>query len=77
MRDFQFGWLLNLICYLPLAGALLTMFFIKKENTAAIKWFATLITGIDFVLAIPLWMLYKPDGAEFQFATVEKDAFAG
>jgi NADH-quinone oxidoreductase subunit M len=66
------GWLLNVVCYLPLAGALLTMFFIKKENTAAIKWFATLITGIDFVLAIPLWMLYKPDGAEFQFATVKQ-----
>jgi NADH-quinone oxidoreductase subunit M len=70
--DFNSGWLLNVVCYLPLAGALLTMFFIKKENTAAIKWFATLITGIDFVLAIPLWMLYKPDGAEFQFATVKQ-----
>jgi NADH-quinone oxidoreductase subunit M len=70
--DFNTGWLLNLVCYLPLVGAVLTMFFIKKENTAAIKWFATLITGIDFVLAIPLWLLYKPDGAEFQFATVKQ-----
>ena len=25
MMDFQFGWLLNLIVYLPLAGALLMM----------------------------------------------------
>jgi NADH-quinone oxidoreductase subunit M len=47
------------------------MFFIKKENSAAVKWFATLITGIDFALAIPLWLLYKADGAEFQFATVK------
>jgi hypothetical protein len=29
--DFQYGWLLNLICYLPLAGVLATIFFIKKE----------------------------------------------
>jgi NADH-quinone oxidoreductase subunit M len=67
--DFNYGWLLNVVCYLPLAGALLTIIFINKENTRAIKWFATLIAGLDFVLAIPLWMLYKPDGAEFQFAT--------
>ena len=67
--DFQYGWLINLICYLPLAGAMATIFFIKKENTSAIKWFATIITGLDFLLAIPLWFLYKPDGAEFQFAT--------
>ncbi len=70
--DFNYGWLLNLVCYLPLIGALLTIFFIKKENTGAIKWFATVITGIDFVLAIPLWLLYRPDGAEFQFATVKQ-----
>jgi NADH-quinone oxidoreductase subunit M len=67
--DFQYGWLINLICYLPLAGALATIFFIKKENAGAIKWFATVITGVDFLLSIPLWFLYRPDGAEFQFAT--------
>jgi NADH-quinone oxidoreductase subunit M len=70
--DFNLGWLLNLVCYLPLIGALLTMFFIKKENSAAVKWFATLITGLDFIIAIPLWLLYQPDGAEFQFATVKQ-----
>ena len=70
--DFNLGWLLNLVCYLPLIGALLTMFFIKKENSAAVKWFATLITGLDFVIAIPLWLLYQPGGAEFQFATVKQ-----
>jgi NADH-quinone oxidoreductase subunit M len=67
--DFTHGWLLNVVCYLPLAGALLTIFFINQENSRAIKWFATLIAGLDFLLAIPLWLLYKPAGAEFQFAT--------
>ena len=67
--DFQYGWLLNLICYLPLFGALAMIFFINKENTRAIKWFATAVAGLDFLIAIPLWFLYKTDGAEFQFAT--------
>ena len=67
--DFQYGWLLNLICYLPLAGALAMIFFINKENTKAIKWFATVVAGVDFLVSIPLWFLYKTDGAEFQFAT--------
>ena len=68
--DFQYGWLLNLICYLPLAGALFMMAFINKENSSAIKGFATAVAALDFVISIPLWFLYKPDGAEFQFATV-------
>jgi NADH-quinone oxidoreductase subunit M len=67
--DETYGWLLNLVCYLPLAGAILTAFAISKDNTRAIKWFATVITGVDFLLAIPLWLLYRADGAEFQFAT--------
>ena len=67
--DTQFGWLLNLICYLPLVGALFIIFFIKKENTGAIKTAAVSIAAIDFVLSLPLWFLYRTDGAEFQFAT--------
>jgi NADH-quinone oxidoreductase subunit M len=67
--DFQYGWLINLIIYLPLAGALATIFFIKKENAGAIKWFATIVAGLDFLLSIPLWFLYEPGGAEFQFAS--------
>jgi NADH-quinone oxidoreductase subunit M len=69
MMDTQYGWLLNLIVYLPLAGALLMMFFINKENSKALKTWATLVAGLDFVISIPLWVLYKPDGLEFQFAT--------
>jgi NADH-quinone oxidoreductase subunit M len=67
--DTQYGWLLNLICYLPLAGALLIVFFIKKENAGAIKMAAVTIAGVDFVLSLPLWFLYRTDGAEFQFAS--------
>ena len=67
--DTQYGWLLNLICYLPLAGALLIVFFIKKESTGAVKIAATTIAAVDFVLSLPLWFLYRTDGPEFQFAS--------
>ena len=67
--DFQYGWLLNLICFLPLAGALLIMLFVNKENSSGIKAMATVVAGLDFVISIPLWFLYRPDGAEFQFAS--------
>ena len=50
MMDFQYGWLLNLICYLPLAGALLMMAFVNKENSTALKTWATVVAGIDFGL---------------------------
>ncbi len=45
------------------------MLFIKKENSSALKGFATVVAALDFVISIPLWFLYKTDGAEFQFAT--------
>ncbi len=67
--DFQYGWLLNLICYLPLAGALLIIFGLRSDSPRAIKAFATVVAGADFLLSVPLWFLYRPDGAEFQFAS--------
>jgi NADH-quinone oxidoreductase subunit M len=63
------GLLLNAICYLPLVGALIIIFFFNKKNTGAIKWFATIVTGLDFLLSIPLWFLYDPQGPQFQFTT--------
>ena len=67
--DTQYGWLLNLICYLPLAGALLIIFFVNKDDSRAIKIAATAVAAVDFVLSLPLWFLYRTDGPEFQFAT--------
>jgi NADH-quinone oxidoreductase subunit M len=69
MEPKDYGLLLNLIVYLPLAGALLMVFFINRENSRALKGFATVVAGIDFVISLPLWFLYKPDGPEFQFMT--------
>ncbi len=59
--------LLNIICYLPLLGALAIVFLLKREQTKAIKAVATVVAGLDFVVSLPLWFRYQPEGAPFQF----------
>ncbi len=59
--------LLNIICYLPLVGALAIIFFLKREQTRAIRAVATVVAGLDFLVSIPLWFLYDPHGPAFQF----------
>ncbi len=68
--DFFQQHLLNIICYLPLVGALLIIFGIKKENVSAIKTVATVVAGLDFLVSIPLWFWYNPKGPEFQFEII-------
>ncbi|MGV8039620.1 MAG: NADH-quinone oxidoreductase subunit M [Thermoanaerobaculaceae bacterium] len=57
---------LNQICYLPLLGALVIIFFLKREQSKAIKVVATVTAGLDFVISIPLWWRYLPEGDAFQ-----------
>jgi NADH-quinone oxidoreductase subunit M len=59
--------LLNIICYVPLVGALVIVFLLRRGQTAAIKTVATVTAGLDFVLSLPLWFRYIPDGPAFQF----------
>ncbi|MEW6338920.1 MAG: NADH-quinone oxidoreductase subunit M [Acidobacteriota bacterium] len=59
--------LLNLICYLPLLGALVIVFLLKREQTRAIKVVATVTAGLDLIVSLPLWFLYEPHGEAFQF----------
>ncbi len=68
--DFFQDQLLNIICYLPLVGALLIIFGIKGENSKAIKTVATVVAGLDFLVSIPLWFWYDPAGKEFQFEII-------
>jgi NADH-quinone oxidoreductase subunit M len=58
--------LLNVICYLPLLGALIIVFGVKRAQTKAIKTVATVVAGLDFLVSIPLWFLYEPSGPAFQ-----------
>jgi NADH-quinone oxidoreductase subunit M len=59
--------LLNIICYVPLLGALVIIFLLRREHTRAIKAVATVAAGLDFVISLPLWFRYVPDGPAFQF----------
>ena len=61
------NYLLALITFVPLAGAVIVMLAFKKEQKDAIKWFATAVTVLDFLLSIPLWTRFDPTVAGFQF----------
>ena len=59
--------ILSLICYVPLVGALLIMLFMKGQQSATIRKFATVVAGLDFLLSIPLWFAFDRQGELFQF----------
>ena len=61
------NYLLSLIAFVPLTGAVIVMLFFKKEQTSAIKGFATAVAGLDFLLSIPLWTRFDTSEAGFQF----------
>ena len=61
------NYLLSLIAFVPLMGAVIVMLFFKKEKTNAIKGFATAVAVVDFLLSIPLWTHFDSSEAGFQF----------
>jgi NADH-quinone oxidoreductase subunit M len=58
--------ILSIICYLPLAGALIIL-FMNKEQGAMIRKFATAVAAVDFLVSIPLWFAFDRGGELFQF----------
>jgi len=59
--------ILSIVCYVPLAGALVVMFFMKSGQEAAIRKFATGVVFVDFLLSLPLWFAFNRNGPLFQF----------
>src|SRR5436305_7158314 len=59
--------ILSIICYLPLAGALLIAFGMKSSQGALIRKVATGFVFVDFLLSLPLWFLFDRHGELFQF----------
>jgi NADH-quinone oxidoreductase subunit M len=47
--------LLSLLIFLPIAGALVLLFF-PRDKAKAIMYVTTAISGIEFVISLPLWM---------------------
>jgi NADH-quinone oxidoreductase subunit M len=58
---------LSLILFTPLAGALVLL-LVDKRNEHAIRWIANIVTLLGFIISVPLWFWYNPQGPEFQFA---------
>ena len=62
--------ILSIITYVPLIGALFIVFFVRGDNTRAIRKIATAVAGLDFLLSIPLWIYFDPKASGrglFQF----------
>ena len=57
---------LSIILFTPLIGALLLL-LVNKQNENAIRWIANVTAFVGFVISVPLWFWYNPQGAEFQF----------
>ena len=62
------NYLLSIILFTPLAGALVLL-FVNKENQNAIKWVANITAFAGFVVSVPLWFRYdsSSSGAPYQF----------
>ena len=39
----------------------------RKQNENAIRWIANIVAFVGFVISVPLWFWYNPQGADFQF----------
>jgi NADH-quinone oxidoreductase subunit M len=57
---------LSIILFTPLVGALLLL-LVNKQNENAIRWIANVTAFVGFVISVPLWFQYNPQGPEFQF----------
>src|SRR6266511_601773 len=58
---------LSIITYVPLAGALVLVFLFPKDRPGPIKYFATLVAGLDFVISLPLWFVFQRGKPGYQF----------
>src|SRR5215218_5945279 len=56
--------ILSILCYLPLLGAIPILWM---RNPAFIRKYATGVVVVDFLLSLPLWFAFDPDGPLFQF----------
>jgi NADH-quinone oxidoreductase subunit M len=65
MTFFQ-NYLLSIILFTPLLGALVLL-FVNKRQVDAIRWIANVFATAGFLVSLPLWFWYEPQGAQWQF----------
>ena len=68
----MFDWVLDIpilsvVCYLPLAGALVVILFMRNSPDRSVRIFTTAVVGVDFLISIPLWFAFDRQGDLFQF----------
>jgi NADH-quinone oxidoreductase subunit M len=54
--------ILNVITYIPLAGALLILFLVNRNNSRAIRIIATATAVVDFLVSLWLWPSFNRAG---------------
>src|SRR5262245_422018 len=67
----MFRGLLSLIAYVPLAGALVLLFF-PKDSKKAIAYFATAVMALDLVISLPLFFSWDVGLDGFDQTTLER-----
>jgi NADH-quinone oxidoreductase subunit M len=60
------NYLLSLILFTPLVGAVLLM-FVNKRSENAIRWIANLFALAGFLVSLPLWFYYDYHNPQWQF----------
>jgi NADH-quinone oxidoreductase subunit M len=65
MTLFQ-NYLLSVILFTPLLGALILLFVSKRQENA-IRWIANIFGLLGCLVSLPLWWRYQPGGAPWQF----------
>src|SRR5450759_2582549 len=53
--------ILNIVTYIPLVGALIILFFFRRESGRAIRMTATAVAIIDFLASLVLWFNFDPN----------------
>jgi NADH-quinone oxidoreductase subunit M len=57
---------LSIILFTPLVGALLIL-LVNKRNENAIRWIANVFAVAGFLVSVPLWFWFQPQGPQYQF----------
>src|SRR5712691_5767355 len=57
---------LSIIWFTPLSVALGRL-LVHKHNYNAMRWIANIVAFVGFLISVPLWFWYNPQGPDFQF----------
>src|SRR3954467_8611172 len=56
---------LSILLFLPLVGALILL-FVPRQNDDAVRWIANTVALAGFLVSVPLWFWFNPQGGDFQ-----------